>query len=191
MREEPGRQHAVREIPATSRDGADIRARPEEVIGLGDDDPRREIIKAEMSFQEGRYLDRIGGVFGCRMGDRHDDDDLAPVDDLARGDDCTRPGLATLIGNARWSRDTNTRSQAQALVSVGSRRPVFEEMVKNRIGLGDGRAGDGLQCIVVKVFDAPRHPALHDHIELAADMSTVCGRSCLVMTTGDCKAASW
>jgi hypothetical protein len=83
MREEPGRQHAVREIPATSRDGADIRARPEEVIGLGDDDPRREIIKAEMSFQEGRYLDRIGGVFGCRMGDRHDDDD------------CTRPGLAT------------------------------------------------------------------------------------------------
>jgi hypothetical protein len=95
MREEPGRQHAVREIPATSRDGADIRARPEEVIGLGDDDPRREIIKAEMSFQEGRYLDRIGGVFGCRMGDRHDDDDLAPVDDLARGDDCTRPGLAT------------------------------------------------------------------------------------------------
>lgn len=59
----------------------------------------------------------------------------------------------------------NTRSQTQALVSVGSRRLVFEEMVKGRVGLGDRRTGDGRQGVVIEVFDAPRYPPLRDHLE--------------------------
>ena len=59
------------------------------------------------------------------------------------------------------------------------------------MGLRNGRAGDRLEGVVVEILDRRATRPFITTSNIAADISTVCGRSCLVMTTGACSAASW
>ena len=92
MSEESRRQHAVIEAGwLHARHGLKVGAGPDEIICLVNDNPRRQIVKTEVSFQRSGDLDRVGGIDRTPVRDWHDRYDFPALNELLRGYDGARP----------------------------------------------------------------------------------------------------